>query len=720
MPLRDPLAGILDPGPSAPPEAVARALAQSLAPPRASDRAPPWLDAAQADAFRILLHAVRSHGTALCADPVGSGKTYLALAVARALSPEPPVCFVPAALVPQWVATATRLDVPIVAWSHSRLSLGRLPAAAPSFVIVDESHHFRSPAIRRYRTLAPWLIGRRVLLLSATPVVNSSQDLYHQLHLAVRDDALADSGEASMRIAFDRDAVPPALGRFVIQRLGTTPGPSRRERVEPLDSGATALLPALDNLALSSSADIAALVRTGLYWAAASSASALLAALRRYRSLLLHAQDASVTGPTPNRRELRRLIGDAGAQLVLWSLLDLTREVGELRVDDLPAVEALITEARRSADLRDAKAARLDELLRDQVPALVFVTARETVSYLRRQLPDRWLAWCYGDRAGIGGTTLSRRDVLSWFRPEARRRRDLPGVPRTLLTTDVSAEGLDLQEAGRVVHYDLPWTEVGLEQRNGRAVRRGSRRAEVEIVRFLPGAEFEARIHQQGILMQKADLPSRNGIGPMARHRWRWRREVAEAMSGPALGGHSAVQADDDGALAGIALDRDGCPILSEVLWRDGAGNWTDEPALVERRLLQVARCPAANPPSPAELRELLGSLAAPVQERMRGASARNIGAPAPSLTVLRLTSRLRTLGARAARRRDAAMLAVLERALAFCATGHTAGEALLLDSLPMLDDEALLDRLPLLPEPPARPSALRPRMTGLILFRRG
>ena len=56
-----------------------------------------------------------------------------------------------------------------------------------------------------------------------------------------------------------------------------------------------------------------------------------------------------------------------------------------------------------------------------------------------------------------------------------------------------------------------------------------------------------------------------------------------------------------------------------------------------------------------------------------------------------------------AARRRDAAMLAVLERALAFCTTGHTAGEALLLDSLPMLDDEALLDRLPLLRDTLAR-----------------
>ena len=173
---------------------------------------------------------------------------------------------------------------------------------------------------------------------------------------------------------------------------------------------------------------------------------------------------------------------------MLWSLLDFTHGVGELRIDDLPAIEALISEAKRIADEPDAKSARLAEILQDQVPTLVFVTARETLTYLRHQLPDRWLAWCSGNRAGIGGTTLPRRDVLSWFGPAAPPMRDLPGVPRTLLTTDVSAEGLDLQEAGRVVHYDLPWTEVRLEQRNGRAARLGSNRAEVEIIRFLPGA----------------------------------------------------------------------------------------------------------------------------------------------------------------------------------------------------------------------------------------
>ena len=188
----------------------------------------------------------------------GTGKTYIALAVAWALGAEPSACLVPAPLVSQWQATADRLGIPAVVWSHARLSLGRLPPGSPSLVIVDESHHFRRPGIRRYRTLAPWLLGRRVLLLSATPVVNSPADLYHQLHLGLRDDVLAFDGAASLRTAFDLGQVPRALGRFVVQRMDASSGTRRpgRHRVES-SSGAEVVLPDLDRLVLSTNRGIA-------------------------------------------------------------------------------------------------------------------------------------------------------------------------------------------------------------------------------------------------------------------------------------------------------------------------------------------------------------------------------------------------------------------------------------------------------------------------------
>ena len=48
---------------------------------------------------------------------------------------------------------------------------------------------------------------------------------------------------------------------------------------------------------------------------------------------------------------------------------------------------------------------------------------------------------------------------------------------RLLVATDVAAEGLNLQTSCRyVVHYEVPWNPMRLEQRNGRVDRHGQAR----------------------------------------------------------------------------------------------------------------------------------------------------------------------------------------------------------------------------------------------------
>lgn len=699
---------------------MACALAGSLAPPRAPDEPPPWLDEAQADAFRLVLQILRSEGAALSAEPVGSGKTFLALAVARAFSTTPPVCLVPAALISQWHAIAERLSMPIHLWSHSRLSLGQLPPAAPSLVIVDESHHFRNPAIRRYRTLAPWLIGRRVLLLSATPVVNRSSDLYHQLHLGLRDDALSSHGAPSLRSAFDRNELPPAFGKFVVQRLNAAFAPSRRSRSEVQESGATGLFASLDALHLSTQPEVAALLRMVLYRSAASSAAALLAALRRYRHLLLHAQDALRAGRPVGRRHLRAMIGGSDEQLLIWPLLPAEIGEGDLRLEDLPALAELIGAAAALAEQPDAKAMRLNALLGDGVPSLVFVTARETIRYLRGCLSDRWVAWCTGSSAGIGGTSLPRRQVLELFRPGRQgTETSVPPATRTLLTTDVAAEGLNLQRAGRVVHYDLPWTDVRLAQRDGRAIRRGSHWSRVSVVQFLPCALVEDRLRQARALARKATLPGLVGLGPDGRHTWRWRREVATDLPVEGIGGVAAVSSLVDGVLAGVSLERDRERIVSALYWREAEGAWSDDPSAVEPRLSEALHATGLEAPSTAEVYHAISSLAPVVRGLLCLASAPDhTGAP-PRLAPRRLGKRIRGLAIAAARRRDAGALAVLGPALQFCAGGHTAGEALLIETLLEMRDAELLAALATLPRPSCRRGPHVPHLTGLILFRR-
>ena len=69
------------------PATVARIMATALQPPCAPDQPPGFLRQEQHRTFGRLLAAIRRHGGALLADPVGSGKTWIALAVAKAMAP---------------------------------------------------------------------------------------------------------------------------------------------------------------------------------------------------------------------------------------------------------------------------------------------------------------------------------------------------------------------------------------------------------------------------------------------------------------------------------------------------------------------------------------------------------------------------------------------------------------------------------------------------------
>ena len=246
----------------------------------------------------------------------------------------------------------------------------------------------------------------------------------------------------------------------------------------------------LGRLRLSRSEPIAALLRGVLLRSAGSSPAALTAALCRYRRLLLHARDALRSGKAMDRSEIRRFTAQLGDQLIWWELMPPVEAGSDIELSDLEEIDDLIQSTDHAADKGDDKLTRLREILSDGVPSLVFTAFRETVRYLRDRIGDSKLAWCTGERAGIGRAPLPRPDVLSWFREDASSSL----APRLLVVTDVAAEGLDLQRAGRVVHYDLPWTPMRLEQREGRSVRYGSRYAQVDVVRFTLPPPWSARL----------------------------------------------------------------------------------------------------------------------------------------------------------------------------------------------------------------------------------
>ena len=728
MAVAEPLVTVLRPGPAASPAQVAAALARSLAPEEAEDVPPAWLWPEQRGSFRRAVGAIRCHGGALLADPVGAGKTYVALAVAAACNRNATACLVPAALIEQWRVVAGKLCVPVVVSSHERASRRTLPEPCSPLVLIDESHHFRNPGTQRYRHLAPWLIGRRALLLSATPVVNRLDDLAHQLALTLRDDVLSPHGVPSLAGLLEEGRGHPALGQVVVTRSSArVRRPGARERTVQLDDATLApvagALALVERLRLSTRRPIAALIRAGFWRAAASSAPALGASLERYRRLLLHARDAGRSGHALDRRALRDLTGGLDDQLLFWELLGPADGAADLVPDDLPVLEELRVLLAAGAAGPDAKLDRLSNLLADGRSTLVFTVARETVRHLRDRLAGP-LAWCTGERAGIGRQPAPRALVLDWFRPghpESATPRAL--VPRHLVTTDVAAEGLDLHRAERVIHYDLPWTPARMDQREGRARRGGAARADVEVIRFEPPPAVEARLRQLTLLARKQRLPSTVGLGESGSGLWRWRGDLADRFGDlPAAEGVAFVPCGPPGFLAGVSLHGwpAACaPLASFVAWWDAATGWTEAPDVVAARLEAAARVSVVERIPPGATEAALARLAEPIRLRMRELRhSRWLGTHAAP-AAHRLVARLQQLARSAARRRDAGTLERLHRAMRFAAGGHTAGERAWVVELSSLSDRALEAALSSLPAPTPEWEAIHARLTGLVLFGR-
>jgi hypothetical protein len=109
-----------------------------------------------------------------------------------------------------------------------------------------------------------------------------------------------------------------------------------------------------------------------------------------------------------------------------------------------------------------------------------------------------------------GSEGQSRRaDVLAGFSPMTAGELDNEGWPISkdeydiLVTSDVLAEGVNLQQAGRMVNFDLPWNPMKLVQRHGRIDRIGSPHKRVFIDCFFPAKDLDRLLGLEATLQRK-------------------------------------------------------------------------------------------------------------------------------------------------------------------------------------------------------------------------
>ena len=80
---------------------------------------------------------------------------------------------------------------------------------------------------------------------------------------------------------------------------------------------------------------------------------------------------------------------------------------------------------------------------------------------------------------------------------EAIKKFSEPNGPNILLSSEVAAEGVDLQFSSLVINYDLPWNPMRIEQRIGRIDRIGQEAERILIWNFLYADSIDDRIYER-------------------------------------------------------------------------------------------------------------------------------------------------------------------------------------------------------------------------------
>jgi hypothetical protein len=117
------------------------------------------------------------------------------------------------------------------------------------------------------------------------------------------------------------------------------------------------------------------------------------------------------------------------------------------------------------------------------------------------------------ERGASGGVDQGgRASTIAGFAPETAGPRSAAGEPTAkdefdiLFTTDVLAEGVNLQQAGQMINYDLPWNPMRIVQRHGRVDRIGSKHDYVHLGLFFPAERLEELLELEARLEAKLAL----------------------------------------------------------------------------------------------------------------------------------------------------------------------------------------------------------------------
>jgi superfamily II DNA or RNA helicase len=160
-------------------------------------------------------------------------------------------------------------------------------------------------------------------------------------------------------------------------------------------------------------------------------------------------------------------------------------------IDDLEQIAEFLKLVKDVRPERDSKLTALAKLLKEDKElvgrkVIIFTEFADTATYLEAHLREKGLTRI--QRIDGSSSQKLRSEVIHRFAPFYNGATSVPDDQAIdiLIATDVLAEGLNLQDAGRLINFDLHWNPVRLMQRIGRVDRRMNPEIEKAIVAAHP------------------------------------------------------------------------------------------------------------------------------------------------------------------------------------------------------------------------------------------
>jgi superfamily II DNA/RNA helicase len=156
-------------------------------------------------------------------------------------------------------------------------------------------------------------------------------------------------------------------------------------------------------------------------------------------------------------------------------------------------LEVILSEAKQEASSRE------DEFNKRKVLIFSFFadTVRWVYDFLKDEIAINPKLADYKNRFELvvgsgGGDEANKSEAAARFAPDTAGTSSDADLTDLLISTDVLAEGVNLQQARHIINYDMPWNPMRLVQRHGRIDRIGSQHNRVFMRTIFPADRLDA------------------------------------------------------------------------------------------------------------------------------------------------------------------------------------------------------------------------------------